>query len=380
MSINPFPKSFYIKRTHKQKPDIRGEFFRDQTKIIHSLAFRRLKRKTQVFFAPENDHICTRIEHVLHVATIAAAICRGLNNSGFGWDLDNEMAYAAGLAHDMGHAPFGHNGEKALDKKLKSSKKSFIHELNSYRVIETLANYGRGLNLTYGVKDAVISHNGESFKDNNLKPVKKTGKLSEIKNRKCTPSSYEGCIVRLSDKIAYLGRDIEDAIKAGFITRSDLPAPVRREIGSSDNKINTHIISKLTLDVINYSKNKNVIAFSPRTHAVVIETGKFNYKNIYNHPKLLDYGQHIENIIFTLFDYFTELFKKYGYNYSAYKKSGFTPDVGFGQYIHGMKIVYENKKEKHHTIITDYISGMTDGFALKCMEQISLPKPIKFRI
>lgn len=374
---NPFAKSFYTQRTHKQTPDIRGEFFRDQTKIIHSLAFRRLKRKTQVFFAPENDHICTRIEHVLHVATIAATICRGLNNFGSGWDLDGEMAYAAGLAHDLGHAPFGHSGEKALDKKLKSYKKSFIHELNSYRVIENLANYGRGLNLTFGVKDAVISHNGENFKDNNLKPSKKP---SFAKSKESMPCSYEGCIVRLADKIAYLGRDIEDAIKAGFITRKDLPSVVKREIGTSDDKINTHIINKLTFDVINYSKDKQVIAFSPTTYDVVVQIGKFNYKNIYNNPVLLDYKRHIENIVSTLFDYFVELFAKWKYDYRSYKRSGFEPDAGFGKYLQGMKTVYEDKKESPLVVATDYISGMTDGFALKCMEKISLPSPIKFKI
>jgi len=115
MYRNPFGDEIYFKRTRAQKSDLRGEYFRDQTKIIHSLPFRRLKHKTQVFFAPDNDHICTRIEHVLHVATVAATVCRGLNQTG-GWQLSEDMAYAIGLAHDLGHAPFGHEGEKALSK------------------------------------------------------------------------------------------------------------------------------------------------------------------------------------------------------------------------------------------------------------------------
>ena len=127
---NNFSENDYIKRTSPREPDVRGDFFRDQTAIIHSTAFRRLKNKTQVFFAPENDHICTRIEHVLHVATIAASICKGLNLAGSNLNID--MAYAIGLGHDLGHTPFGHAGEDALNKVL-GGNKAFIHEINSYR-------------------------------------------------------------------------------------------------------------------------------------------------------------------------------------------------------------------------------------------------------
>jgi dGTPase len=380
---NPFPKEFYTKRTHWQKPDkIRGEFFRDQTKIIHCLPFRRLKHKTQVFFAPQNDHICTRIEHVLHVATIAATVCRGLNSSGSGWSLDIEMAYAIGLAHDLGHAPFGHEGEIALNKELKKRNKkfSFIHELNSYRVVEHLINYGRGLNLTYGVKDGILCHNGEDFTGNNLKPAKKPNKLEKIKDRNYTPASYEACIVRLADRIAYLGRDIEDAIKAGFVSRKDLPAVILSKISRSDREINSRIINMLALDLINFSKEKNVIGFSPAVHKFTIAVGNFNYENIYNHPALLGYGRHIDKIIFALFEYFTGLFEKYGYDYDGYKKQTLKVDIAFGEYLKSMKPIYENKKENPLVIITDYISGMTDDFALSCMEQISLPEPISFRI
>lgn len=118
MNKNPFSDELYLKRTKESQSDVRGEYFRDQTKIIHSQPFRRLKSKTQVFAAPDNDHICTRIEHVLHVATIAVSVCKGLNRTG-NWQLNEELAYAIGLAHDLGHAPFGHEGERALAKKLR---------------------------------------------------------------------------------------------------------------------------------------------------------------------------------------------------------------------------------------------------------------------
>ena len=237
---NPFPKEFYVTRSKPIAADVRTEYFRDQTKIIHSYPFRRLKHKTQVFYAPGNDHICTRIEHVLHVATIAATVCRGLNLSGGDWDLDTDMAYAIGLGHDLGHTPFGHEGEKELAGKL-GRPKAFIHEINSYRVVEHLANHGQGLNLTYAVKDGIICHNGEDFAAAGLKPSTTANDLEIIKDREYVPTTYEGCVVRVSDRIAYLGRDIEDAVTAGFITKADVPARITAELGAA----NTEIISAL---------------------------------------------------------------------------------------------------------------------------------------
>ena len=242
---NTIPEKIYLQRSRKLNTEIRGDYFRDQTAIIHSMAFRRLKHKTQVFFAPENDHVCTRIEHVMHVATIAKSICKGLNKNG--WQLDIEAAFAIGLGHDLGHAPFGHEGEFILSQKLGNRK--FMHELNSYRVVEYLSNNGKGLNLTYMVKDGIICHNGEKF-EQYLKPDDKPKNLDKITNRQVIPSSYEGCVVRFSDKTAYLGRDIEDAITAGFIKRTDIPKDIQKKLGST----NSDIIDGFVRDFINNSK------------------------------------------------------------------------------------------------------------------------------
>jgi dGTPase len=182
---NPFSESIYLQRTEPRETDVRGDYFRDQTAIIHSTAFRRLKNKTQVFFAPENDHICTRIEHVLHVATIAATICKGLNK--YGWELDIDMAYAIGLGHDLGHTPFGHAGEMALNKIL-GGNNAFVHEINSYRQVEYLAKKGQGLNLCFGVKDGIICHNGEKD-EQYLKPSQILNNLDKIKTRKVVCNS-----------------------------------------------------------------------------------------------------------------------------------------------------------------------------------------------
>lgn len=367
---NPFSYDTYTKRSRERETDVRGDFFRDQTAIIHSTAFRRLKNKTQVFFAPENDHICTRIEHVLHVATIAASICKGLNSNG--WDLDIDMAYAIGLGHDLGHTPFGHAGEMALNKIL-GGNNAFVHEVNSYRQVEYLANKGKGLNLCYGVKDGIICHNGEKD-EQKLKPSTSLNNLDEIKNRKVVSTSYEGCIMRFSDKIAYLGRDIEDAFVAGFITDKDIPSDVKNMLGDR----NGQIIHKLILDIINNSADKDFIGFSDKTYAMVTKLKHFNYKNIYEHPDLRKYDIFCGRIINNLFEYTSELLEKYEYNYDKYNESGIELDKNFGDYLKGMSDFYQNNQDSNNQIITDYISGMTDIYALESIKQITIPKPIHF--
>ncbi|MBI5210660.1 MAG: HD domain-containing protein [Elusimicrobia bacterium] len=370
---NPFPEEFYLKRTKPVQSDMRTDYFRDQTKIIHSYPFRRLKHKTQVFYAPGNDHICTRIEHVLHVATIAATICRGMNLAGGDWRLDTDLAYAIGLGHDLGHTPFGHEGEKELANKLGAAK-AFLHEINSYRVVEHLANHGQGLNLTYAVKDGIICHNGEDFEAKGLRPSAVPNDLENIKDRAYVPTTYEGCVVRLSDRVAYLGRDIEDAITAGFLTRSDLPAAVTKALGTT----NTEIIGTLITDAVEYGHGRDTVGFSPEVHELVKELGKFNYERIYYHPKLIKYRRHIKTIIHTLFDYFTELFEKHGTDFAAYAAMDLDVDRNFGHYVHKLAAIYEREGYDPKPIVTDYIAGMTDVFALDCMRQISIPSPLDF--
>jgi len=363
---NPLSENTYLKRTYDLDTPIRGAYFRDQTAIIHSLPFRRLKHKTQVFFAPENDHVCTRIEHVMHVATIAKTICLGLNK--YGWNLDADMAFAIGLGHDLGHAPFGHEGEYFLNKRLDGSN-SFIHEINSYRVIEKLSNNGKGLNLTYAVKDGIICHNGESF-EQYLIPDTNKKNLDKVTNRKVKPSSYEGCIVRFSDKIAYLGRDIEDAITAKFIKRENIPLAIKKNLGES----NSSIINKLVNDIIDNSKENNKIGFSDDIFEHLKNLKDFNYKYIYNNPIKEENKIIVGKMIYALFDYLLILYAKNGINYHVYENKQLKIDKSFGEYIKEMHDFYlkENNSEQ---IITDYISGMTDSYAMDCMKQISFPTP-----
>lgn len=381
MIKNALPREDLEKRTHPKKEDIRGCYYRDQTAIIHSRPFRRLKHKTQVFFSPEDDHVCTRIEHVLHVASIAATICRGLNVSQKPkWELSEDLAYSIGLGHDLGHTPFGHTGENVLDHLLGGGN-SFIHEVNSYRVVEKLAAHGKGLNLTYAVKDGIIFHNGEEFKQN-ISPDHKLKDLNKINDRKNVPATYEGCIVRFSDKIAYLGRDVEDAILAGFITKNEIPRSVRKRIGTS----NGEIINYFILDLIHNSSENN-ISFSKECHELMKELKEFNYKAIYNHPRLKEYERFCKRIITVLYEHLTELYcSNYWDLNRRCSKEALEVNKNFGSYLYGMWNFYETErremnwteKELREQIIVDYISGMTDQFAINCMQEISIPAPIEF--
>jgi len=361
---NPLAESTYIKRTVDKDAPLRGHYFRDQTAIIHSMPFRRLKHKTQVFLAPENDHVCTRIEHVMHVATIAKSICLGLN--AYGWNLDADMAFAIGLGHDLGHAPFGHEGEHFLNTRLGGGN-AFIHEINSYRIVEHLTNNGKGLNLTYGVKDGIISHNGESF-EQYLIPDDKEKDLESVTNRKIKPSSYEGCVVRFSDKIAYMGRDIEDAITANFIKRTDIPEKIINGMGQN----NSQIIDNLVNDIINHSKQSEQLGFSDEKFELVKLLRDFNYEHIYHNPKKQRNLITVGKIVYALFDYLLILFEKLGHDYNAYSEQELKIERSFGQYLESLHDFYisENNPE---VIVTDYISGMTDSYALDCMAQISFP-------
>lgn len=368
---NPLTPEDYKKRSITKEHPIRGEFFRDQTAIIHSMPFRRLKHKTQVFFAPENDHVCTRIEHVMHVATIGATICKGLNN--YGWKLNPEMAFAIGLGHDLGHAPFGHAGETALNRKLNGDFK-FIHEVNSFRVVEHLANDGVGLNLAYGVKDGIINHNGESF-EQYLKPNQEKNELEKIHDRKSIPSSYEGCIVRFSDKIAYLGRDIEDALIADIIKISEVPEKIRNEVGET----NGQIIDMLVRDLIEHSRKSDKIGFSDELFKKLNILKDFNINHIYNHPTILHYRRMGENILEEIFDFLLDSHSNFGENFEKYFESEFLLEKRFGRYLKRMQEFYRKDGNVPKVIVCDYIAGMTDNYALDAIKQIKIPEPLMFK-
>ncbi len=360
--INPLSEEIYLSRNNQRKEDIRGPYFRDQTAIIHSMPFRRLKHKTQFFFTPENDHICTRIEHVLHVASIAATICKGLG-------LNVDLAQAIALGHDLGHPPFGHTGEEMLNEL--STEHGFKHELHSLRVVDVLARNGQGLDLTYAVRDGILSHCGESF-EQWIEPTSEVKKLSSITNRATYPTTYEGCVVRVSDKIAYLGRDLEDAVMAGLVDITKLPENIAAGLGTS----NGEMIDIMVQDVINWSRASGKIGFSKQTHALMVDLKEFNYQNIYFHHKLLHYGHYCRRIIRLLYGQLEQTFHNYGLEFAKYQKSEFPLERRFGQYLEDMQKLYNREGWPLQQILYDYIAGMTDQYAIKMVREYFIPEPI----
>lgn len=341
--------------------DHRTDFERDCHRTLHSLPFRRLRHKTQVFFAPKNDHICTRIEHALHVASIASTICNHLN-------LNTTLAEAIALAHDLGHPPFGHLGEEALKSIHKQYKlPDFMHEAQSLRVIDHFKDRAHNytLNLTYEVRDGVVCHYGEG-KEQSLQPSR--GK--EIKNvvpesaRKQNPATLEGCVVRISDRISYLGRDYEDTVEAEII-RKRLPTDVEEHLGTS----NSQIVGALVRDVIQASKKEpDKIQFSDRLFPYYIALLDFNIKNIYQSKKLTSQRKRIYMILKDLFDLFYEVLKKTRHDKGKrdYYNGGNMYQV-FYEFLDDME--YPNDTPDAQ-VISDFISGMTDNFAIRAFQEL----------
>ena len=366
---NPLSEEQYRQRLREREEDIRGPYFRDQTAIVHSLAFRRLKRKTQVFFSPLNDHVCTRIEHSLHVATIAATICKGLG-------LDVEKAEAMGLGHDLGHPPFGHAGEELINEivlRRNPSSPPFHHEVHSLRVADKLANEDRGLNLTYAVRDGIVSHCGE-IADYPITPGCDCPPLESIVERGKLPSSWEGCVVRISDMIAYLGRDLEDAARKPLLKDEDIPDEIRRELGTR----NGEIINTLVLDVIEFGRKSGRLGFSEEKQQLVTRLKDFNSRNIYSHEVLREYKSYCRKALNALFEHLLGSYEEWHARPGEAPKSPRYVDNHFAYYLQKLRPVYEREAASPLQIVVDYVAGMTDDYALRCYREIAFPEPIRF--
>ncbi len=357
-------------RIRERHEDIRGPYYRDTTAILHSSPFRRLKHKTQVFFAPSNDHICTRMEHVLHVASIASAICRPLG-------LDTELAWAIGVGHDLGHTPFGHVGERIISKLSEERGLGpFEHELNSLRVVDFLADNGKGLNLTYAVRDGIVCHNGESL-SMRIKPSFEVRDLSFIKSRKdLIPATYEGAVVRFSDSIAYLGRDWEDATRLGIVKGKELPLIVRERLGCN----NGQIIDTLVADLIKGASNEEGIGFSERIYEAVVEMSCFNYENIYRSEILNGYTRYFSRLLKLVVDYLEELYASFGLDEKGYMDERNMLAAGFYNHVRDIYPSYIEREGSDKRIVIDYVAGMTDNFTLDCANEILKPEHLNIEI
>lgn len=343
--------------------DHRTDFERDYHRILHSLPFRRLKHKTQVFFAPKNDHICARMEHAMHVATIASTICNHLN-------LNTDLAEAIALGHDLGHPPFGHTGEEVLNGIHKEyGLQGFLHEAQSLRIIDHFKDKAHNytLNLTYEVRDGIVCHYGEG-KEQSLKPdrSKNIQDVSPECARKQNPGTLEGCVVRMSDRIAYLGRDYEDAVEVGILQRI-LPENIEKTLGTT----NSQIVGTLIRDVIQSSKNTpDTVQFSHELFPYYNELADFSIENIYKSDKITSQIKRISMMLSDLFKLFFEVIDRT--RYDPAKRTDYNGGNiyrVFFEFLDGMEYPEETDNAQ---IISDFVSGMTDNFALRAFKDLFL--------
>jgi len=358
-------------RLHAYQPDdFRTEFERDYTRIIHSKAFRRLRHKTQVFILPDNDHLCTRLEHCLHVASISRTISKALR-------LNNELVAAIAVGHDLGHAPFGHHGEKVLDRLAKLYKVGcghFWHEEQSLRVVDTLErerSYPHvGLNLTLPVRDGIACHCGESF-EQELVPDRTKAKDHLLREQgKDRPRTLEGCVVRCADIISYLGRDMEDGLAAQVIRKSDIPSKVKKIMGSS----NREVIAVLIKDLY---KNHRI---DPRADRIrfsnnIVEAGQelksFNSERIYKSELVVHHFNTLNHAIQMVFEELSEIVSrsKGDLRKLQRKDSPFYVNVLFEFLTVDLRRQALRNDEIHRFLI-DFIAGMTDNFFLRTFSEM----------
>lgn len=345
-------------RLKDEEVDIRPAFFRDVDRIIHNISYTRYIDKTQVFSFRDNDHISHRVVHVQLVSKIARTIgrCLGLNE---------DLIEAIALGHDIGHVPIGHIGESILnDISKKELNEYFMHNVQSVRTYMNIDNNGNGENLTVQVLDGILCHNGEVL-NNIYEPIFTKTKEDFLKeyndcytvletSKKIRPMTLEGCVVRISDVIAYIGRDVEDAIQLGVINRNDIPEDVTKVLGNN----NREIVNNIILDIIENSYGKPYIKLSESIYEAIDKLKDFNYKNIYakaNDKATLKYYKKAFNTLYSKYLNDLEYTKKDSEIYTLFI------DNMSGDYI-------SNTSNKR--IVIDFIAGMTDNFFIKCYENI----------
>ncbi len=336
--------------------DIRTDYFRDIDRIIHSLAYNRYCDKTQVFSLSNNDHLSKRMIHVQMVSKIARTIGRALS-------LNEDLIEAIALGHDLGHTPFGHEGEHILNElSLEFGEGYFNHNIQSVRVLKDLENKGLGLNVTLQVLDGIMCHNGE-LELKEYKPVEKS--LEEFLNeyeksykdqdsiKTFVPMTLEGCVVRISDIIGYLGKDIEDALILNLITVDDIPKELADVVGTT----NKDIIFALTMDVINNSVGKSYISMSDDMFLVLKKLKKFNYEYIYNKANSKEQLKLYKKMYRCLFLKYLEVLN-----------TNDTASKIYTDYLNFMDKGYLNNSNAR--IVIDFMSGMTDDYFIEQYRKI----------
>ncbi len=303
-----------IRREPERDSPIRTPFQRDRDRIVHAKAFRRLKHKTQVFIAPEGDHYRTRLTHTLETCAIARTVARALG-------LNEDLTEAIGLGHDLGHPPFGHIGEEALDEALRErAGRSFRHNRQSLRVVDVLERDGRGLNLTEAVRDGILNHTGQE-----------------------QPATLEGRVVRIVDRVAYINHDIDDALRAGVLASDDLPAAEIELLGPTGARR----IDTLAQDLVEQSGRAGDIVQGEEIGGAMLVLRQFMFERVYLGEEARREHERVHRLLRSLFDHYMEHPEE-------------VPDVGTG--------VDDVQR------ITDYVAGMTDRFCIATFKRITLPE------
>jgi dGTPase len=315
-TLSPLGVRSYPAQRVNPEPDcgLRTPFMRDRDRIVHCKAFRRLKHKTQVFVAPSGDHYRTRLTHTLEVTQVSRTVARALA-------LNEDLVEAIGLGHDLGHPPFGHVGEEALDRCLREHfGAAFLHHEHSLRVVDTLERDGRGLNLTMPVRDGIVSHSG----------------------RAPEPATLEGKIVRLVDRVAYINHDIDDAVRAGVISANDLPGDAIEILGDSGQRR----IDTLVHDLVEHSQAASDIVQGERIGGAMADLRAFMFDRVYLGPVATREHAKIHLVVTSLFEH-----------YCAHPEE--IPDsIPDGELA---------------TRVTDYVAGMTDRYCINRFEQLNVP-------
>lgn len=299
----------------EEECDVRTVYQRDRDRILHSKAFRRMKDKTQVFVAPQGDHYRTRLTHTLEVSQIARTIAKALR-------LNEDLVEAIALGHDLGHTPFGHAGERALDA---VNPDGFAHYKQSVRVAQVLEKNGEGLNLTWEVRDGILNHRTSG-----------------------NPSTLEGKVVRLSDKIAYIHHDMDDAIRGGILTEADVPKEICEVIGSSPTERLDHFIH----DIVTNSMDKDDILMSEPVAQAMTKIRQFMFERVYKNPVAKSEEGKAEMLMETLYQHFL-------------KHLDDLPE----EYLNLLSV-----GEPREKVVCDYVGAMTDRFAIAVYEDIYIPK------
>jgi dGTPase len=314
-SLESNPSSWAVERSagrpRPEPPDgVRNEFQRDRDRIIHAKAFRRLMHKTQVFISPDGDHYRTRLTHTLEMMQISRTIARSLG-------LNEDLTETISLGHDLGHTPFGHTGEDALSRALAAHGRTFRHNEHSLRVVDHLEKGGDGLNLTFEVRDGIRNHTGKGY-----------------------PSTREGEIVRVADRIAYVNHDVDDALRAGIISRDDLPTGPISVLGEQMSAR----IDTLVRDMIANSESKGEIALSDPVYEALMELRAWLFRNVYNNPGSRE-NQKAAGVVKALFEYYLE---------RPEERAASDPDP--------------------ITETIDFVAGMTDRYALATYRRLFMPR------